>query len=97
MGLAKRVSRVIGVDLDEEDFTDAQKYAAQHGIDNVEYRTGSVYALDFPADHFDACLCHSMLETLDHPLDGLREIKRTLKPGGVLGVACVEYGGLIMA
>jgi hypothetical protein len=37
-----------------------------------------------------------MLETLDRPLDGLAEIKRILKPGGVLGVACVEYGGLIL-
>jgi len=97
LGLAKTVSHVIGVDLDEEDFTDARKYAAQHGIDNVEFQAGSVYSLDFPNDHFDACLCHSMLETLDRPLDGLREIKRTLKPGGVLGVACVEYGGLILA
>ncbi len=46
---------------------------------------------------FDACLCHSMLETLRRPLEGLKEIKRALKPGGVLGVACVEYGGLILA
>ena len=38
-----------------------------------------------------------MLETLDRPLDGLIEIKRILKPGGVLGVSCVEYGGLILA
>ncbi len=37
-----------------------------------------------------------MLETLEHPVDGLIEIKRTLKAGGVLGVACVEYGGLVL-
>ncbi len=56
-----------------------------------------MYGLDFPDDHFDACLCHSMLEMLEDPLAGLVEIKRTLKPGGVLGVACVEYGGLVLA
>jgi SAM-dependent methyltransferase len=56
-----------------------------------------VHALDFPPDHFDACLCHSMLETLERPLEGLIEIKRVLKPRAVLGVASVEYGGLILS
>lgn len=97
LGLAKLVGQVIGVDPDEAGFTDARQYAQQHGIENVTFRAGSVYALAFPADHFDACLCHSMLETLDRPLDALREIRRTLKPGGVFGAACVEYGGLILA
>ena len=86
----------MAVDPDEEEFADARHYAAEHQIKNVEFRVGSVYGLDFPDDRFEACLCHSMLETLDRPLDGLIEIKRILKPGGVLGVACVEYGGLIL-
>ncbi|HEX6290434.1 MAG TPA: methyltransferase domain-containing protein [Herpetosiphonaceae bacterium] len=97
VGLARLSGNVIGVDLDAEEFADARQYAMQQGMTNVEFRVGSVYALDFPAEHFDACLCHSMLETLDRPLDALEEIKRTLKPGAVLGVACVEYGGLILA
>ena len=96
-GLAESVARIDGVDPAEEAVADARHYAAEHEIKNVEFRVGSVYGLDFPDDHFDACLCHSMLETLDRPLDGLTEIRRILKPGGVLGVACVEYGGLILA
>jgi len=97
LGLAETAGHVVGVDPSGEEFADAQRYAADHHIENVEFHVGSVHALDFPVDHFDACLCHSMLETLAHPRDGLIEIKRTLKPGGVLGVACVEYGGLILA
>ena len=97
LGLAERVAHIDAVDPAEEAFADARRYAAEHEIKNVEFRVGSVYGLDFPDDHFDACLCHSMLETLDRPLDGLTELKRILKPGGVLGVACVEYGGVIMA
>ena len=97
LGLAERVAHVDGVDPAEEAFADARHHAAEHEIKNVEFRVGSVYGLDFPDDHFDACFCHSMLETLDRPLDGLIDIKRILKPGGVLGVACVEYGGLILA
>jgi ubiquinone/menaquinone biosynthesis C-methylase UbiE len=97
LGLAERAGHVVGVDLSEDEFADARGWAADHQIDNVEFRVGSVDALDFPADHFDACLCHSMLETLDHPLDALIEIKRTLRPGGVIGIACVDYDGLILA
>jgi SAM-dependent methyltransferase len=97
LGLAKRVGRAVGIDLDEEEFANARHYAAHHSMANVEFQIGSVYALDFPAAHFDVCLCHSVLEALDRPLEALLEIKRTLKPGGVLGVACVEYGGLILA
>jgi SAM-dependent methyltransferase len=98
LGLAADVPgvRIVGIDPEDE-FDAARDYAGGHGIDNVEFRAGDVYRLEFPDDHFDACLCHSMLETLDRPLDGLLEIKRVLGPGGVLGVACVEYGGLILA
>lgn len=96
-GLAKLAGYVLGVDLDEAEFADARSYARQHNIGNLEFRAGSVYALNIPADTFDACLCHSVLEAIDRPLDALQEIKRVLKPGGVLGVACVEYGGLILA
>jgi ubiquinone/menaquinone biosynthesis C-methylase UbiE len=97
VGLAETAGYVIGVDPSEEDFAHAERYAGEHGMGNVEFRVGSVFALDFPVDSFDACLCHSMLETLVDPLDGLNEIRRVLKPGGVLGIACVEYGGLILA
>jgi ubiquinone/menaquinone biosynthesis C-methylase UbiE len=97
LGLAETAGRVVGVDLSEEDFADARRWAAEHDLENVEFHVGTVEGLDFPADQFDACLCHSMLETLDHPLEALVEIKRTLKPGGVIGVACVEYGGLVLA
>jgi SAM-dependent methyltransferase len=95
LGLAAAVGHVVGIDTDDE-FADARRYAATNGIENVEFRVGSVYSLDFPNGHFDACLCHSMLETLDRPLAGVGEIRRVVKPGGVVGVACVEYGGLIL-
>jgi SAM-dependent methyltransferase len=98
VGLAAGLSgaQFVGVDPEDE-FDEPRRYAVAHGIGNVELRVGDVYSLEFAEDEFDACLCHSMLETLERPLDGLREIKRVLKPGGTLGVACVEYGGLILA
>ena len=98
VGLATTLEagHVLGVDAKDE-FGAAREFATNQGIRNVEFRVGDVYDLSFPTNHFDACLCHSMLETLDRPLGGLREIRRVLRPGGVVGVACVEYGGLILA
>jgi ubiquinone/menaquinone biosynthesis C-methylase UbiE len=96
LGLAQAAAHVVGVDQSGDEFADAQQYAAANRIGNVEFRVGTVYRLDYPADSFDACLCHSMLETLERPLDALVEIRRALKSGGVLGVASVEYGGLIL-
>ena len=90
LGLAAAVGHVVGMDLDDDEFADARRYAEAHGIGNVEFRVGSVYELDFPDGEFDSCLCHSMLETLDRPLAALSEIRRVVKPGGVVGVACVE-------
>jgi SAM-dependent methyltransferase len=97
LGMARELpgARFSGVDPEDE-FDAARRYTAEHGIGNVDFSPGDIYALDFPDDHFDASLCHSTLETLDRPLDGLVEIRRVLKPGGVLGIACVEYGGLIL-
>jgi ubiquinone/menaquinone biosynthesis C-methylase UbiE len=96
LGLAHHVRSLVGVDA-EDDFDDARAYAEALGIGNVEFRVGDVYGMNLPDEAFDACLAHSMLETLERPVDGLREIRRVLKPGGVVGVASVEYGGLILA
>ena len=96
VGLAPAVSRAIGVDVDDNEFAGARAYAAANGLDNVEFHEGSIDGLDFSDRHFDACLAHSMVETLERPVDGLREVRRVLRPGGVVAVASVEYGGLIL-
>ncbi|HYN89715.1 MAG TPA: methyltransferase domain-containing protein [Ardenticatenaceae bacterium] len=97
IGLAQHAGRVIGVDPNPGDFAGARQYALEQGMTNIEFRSGNVYALEFPDDQFDACFCHSVLEALDRPLDALQEIRRVLRPGGVVGLASVEYGGLILA
>ncbi len=44
----------------------------------------TVESLPFPDDHFDGCICLSVLEYLDHPHLCLDELQRVLKPGGLL-------------
>lgn len=96
LGLAQVAAHVTGVDLDDAEFEDARAYALEHRIDNVEFRQGSIYRLRFPDGCFDACTLFSMMETLDDPLAGLAEVRRVLKPGGLIGASSIEYGGLIL-
>ncbi len=96
VGLAKVAGHVIGIDADDTEFADARAYAAEHGISNVEFREGSIYELDLPDASFDVCTLCSMMETLADPLAGLAEVRRVLKPGGLIGASSIEYGGLIL-
>jgi ubiquinone/menaquinone biosynthesis C-methylase UbiE len=73
LGLAPHVRSMIGVDL-EDAFDDARTHAEAVGIRNVEFRVGDVRSLSFEDDTFDACLAHSMLETLEHPQDAPRSV-----------------------
>ncbi len=43
IGLAQAAGHVTGVDVDDAEFADARAYAAEHGIDNVEFLEGSIY------------------------------------------------------
>jgi SAM-dependent methyltransferase len=96
IGLAKVAGQVTGIDVDDAEFADARAYAAEHGISNVEFREGSIYELDQPDASVDVCTLCSMMETLDDPLAGLAEVRRVLKPGGLLGASSIEYGGLLL-
>jgi SAM-dependent methyltransferase len=47
-------------------------------------KTCSVYAIDYEDNRFDACLALSLIEHLKEPERALAEIRRVVKPGGLL-------------
>ena len=96
VGMAAVAASVTGVDLDHAEFTGAREFAKSEHIENVTFVEGSIYDLAFPDATFDVCTCFSMLEVVERPLEGLREVFRILKPGGVLAASSIEYGGLIL-
>ncbi len=66
VGLADHVTSVVGVDR-KDNFSDAVEYANAAEISGISFQTGDLCSLEFPDAHFDACLCHSALETIEDP------------------------------
>ena len=95
--LARRVrpGLVTGVDASHDVVARAAGLAASERVDNVDFRVGDAYALDFADDAFDVVHAHQVLQHLARPVDALREFRRVLKPGGLLAVRDVDYGGVI--
>ena len=62
----------------------------------VDARVGDAYALDFADDSFDVVHSHQTLQHLARPVEALREMRRVVTPGGVVGVRDVDYAGTII-
>ncbi len=60
-------------------------------VDNVEFATGDVYALDFPDASFDVVHAHQVLQHLPDPVGALREMRRVCKPDGVVAARDSDY------
>ena len=92
-GLARAVApgETIGIDLSEEILVQARDHAASEGVNNVTFTYGDVYQLDYEDGAFDVVYANQLLQHLtDQPL-ALREMRRVLKPGGLLSVRETDY------
>ncbi|MDD9934563.1 MAG: methyltransferase domain-containing protein [Myxococcales bacterium] len=61
-----------------------------------DFVVGSVYSLPFDDDRFDAAHAHALFQHLDRPLDALRELRRVLRPGAVIGLADWDRAGTLL-
>jgi ubiquinone/menaquinone biosynthesis C-methylase UbiE len=95
LGLAKIVApgQVTGIDRAEVEIERARARLAADGATNVVYDVGDVYQLAYPDGTFDAVFSHNVLEHLSDPELALGEMKRVLRPGGLIGVRDFDIGG----
>ncbi|MEO8005772.1 MAG: methyltransferase domain-containing protein [Betaproteobacteria bacterium] len=89
--------KVIGVDFNGDQIALAGSEAKVQGIANVEFRQANVYELPFADNSFDAVFSHALLEHLKDPVKAAVELKRVLKPGGMIGVCTPDWGGFLLA
>jgi len=87
--LARMVApgEAIGIDLREDALTHGHALVRERGITNVVFHAASVYRLPYADGSFDAAFACAVLQHLAAPLTALKEIRRVLKPGGVIGIA----------
>lgn len=97
LDLASRVApgRVIGIDAEAEVIAQAEKLRREKGAAQVSFATGNVYELDFGDASFDVVHAHQVMHHLRNPVAALTEMRRVLRPGGVLGVRESDYGAFV--
>jgi SAM-dependent methyltransferase len=98
LGIAARIGagHAVGVDMNESQIQLAARSAREQGVRNAQFRTGDAYALPFDDGQFDAVFSHALLEHLREPVRALREYRRMLAPGGVMGVAAPDWSGFLV-
>jgi ubiquinone/menaquinone biosynthesis C-methylase UbiE len=99
LGLAAHVApgEVVGIDVAEEITTEAVRTAEEAGCANVSFARGDAYSIDAAAGTFDVVHAHQVLQHLGDPIAALREMRRVLRPGGLLAVRDSDYGAFVWA
>jgi SAM-dependent methyltransferase len=99
LDLAARVApgRVLGLDASAEVVEEAERLRAAAGVEAVRFAVGDAYALELADASFDVVHAHQVLQHLTDPVAALREMRRVLRPGGVLAARDSDYAAFAWA
>lgn len=88
LGLAGHVDpgKVVGIDIGETDIENARINAQNMGVGNATFQVADATALPFDTNEFDAVFSSAALEHIPEPTSAIAEIKRVLRPGGIIGL-----------
>jgi ubiquinone/menaquinone biosynthesis C-methylase UbiE len=86
-GLARLVPQghVVGVDILSDYLDQARHLAEAQGVKNIEFIQSDAHAIKALSDEsFDIVHSHQVLLHLSDPVGALREMRRLVKPGGIV-------------
>ena len=87
--MAKEANEVYGIDIDSKTINEAKvKYQKK----NLSFVEGSIENIQLPAATFEAVVCFETIEHIDNHDKAISEIKKILKPDGVLIISTPEKG-----
>lgn len=79
---------VVGVDISNKAVTDATKAG-------VDVRLGTLEMQNFPTDSFDIICAYDLIEHIESPAEFLAEVRRILKPTGILILETPNFDGIV--
>lgn len=99
LGIAQAVApgATVGVDFGESQIARAKAGVSATSLRNVSFQTADCYSLPFPAASFDRVFSHALFEHLNEPVRAMEELRRVLKPGGIIGLCSPDWGGFILS
>jgi ubiquinone/menaquinone biosynthesis C-methylase UbiE len=99
VGLAEAVApgSVVGVDLQAAQVEQARALAAKRGVNNIRFEAADIFQLPFADASFDVVFANAVLMHLPDPVAALRELRRVLRPAGIIGVRDPDLETMIIA
>jgi SAM-dependent methyltransferase len=89
--------QVIGLDASDEVVAQARALGAESEATNVRFEVGDLFTLEYDDASFDVVHAHQVLQHLVDPVAALVELRRVLRPGGVLAARDSDYGAFVWA
>jgi SAM-dependent methyltransferase len=88
LGLAETVApgEVIGIDISPVQVERARTLVAERDVQNVRFEVGDIHTLPFDDGTFDVAWANAVLMHLREPVAALREMRRVVRPGGIVAV-----------
>ncbi len=90
--LASQADYLLATDISPKMVAQLAKKVDEVGMQGVECAVMSAYELDAKSESFDGVFCANALHVMDDPTRALAEIRRVLRPGGLLVAPTFLHG-----
>ena len=84
------VDKVTALEMDEEAIGVTRAEAERRGV-QLEYSIGDIHSLPFADNTFDVVHAHQVLQHVGDPIQALKELRRVVKPGGIVAARDSDY------
>lgn len=99
LGLAQLVApgSTVGIDRQVALIERARALGATRAQANLRFAVADLYGLPFADQSFDAAFSNGVLMHLAEPVRALAQVRRVLRPGGIIGIRDPDFGAALYA